>query len=299
MDSLPRSANSSGDDRIEIAGVRSALLGHVASPRGVQMATTQGMVGDGIENRVLADMDLFAYTPHTPADAAVCIDGQPSRPVGTLSFISAGTSLTLSGNGPFTSSVCMLSPGFLAGLAETEGRLRLGEIGFVRAFDSERLTFLGKEMFRETIAPGFGGSLFAEAMGMAVTLEIARYCHVSRPHDEPRCGGLAAWQMRRLESYIRANLSTDLTLDELARLLCISVRHLSRAVKQEKGTSVHRWIADCRFREARRLLTETDSPIHEIAQRAAFRSASAFTTAFRAASGFAPGEFRRLTVGRS
>jgi len=83
----------------------------------------------------------------------------------------------------------------------------------------------------------------------------------------------------------------------LARLLGMSVRHLSRAVKQEKGMSVHRWIADCRFREARRLLTETDSPIHEIARLSAFHSTSAFTTAFRAASGYAPREFRRLTFG--
>jgi AraC family transcriptional regulator len=297
MDSLPRSANSGGDDRIEIAGVRSGLLGHVASPRGVQMVATHGVVGDEIENRVLADMALFAYTPHMPADAGVRIDGQPFRPVGTLSFISAGMSLTLRGSGPFTSSVCTLSPGFLAGLAETESRLRLGEIDFVRAFDSERLSFLGRAMFREVIAPGFGGSLFAEAMAMAMTLEIARYCHAFRPLEGPRHGGLAAWQMRRLESYVRANLSTDLTLDELARLLGMSVRHLSRAVKQEKGMSVHRWIADCRFREARRLLTETDSPIHEIARLSAFHSTSAFTTAFRAASGYAPREFRRLTFG--
>ena len=132
---------------------------------------------------------------------------------------------------------------------------------------------------------------------MAVALEMARYYDRFRPYDRPRSGGLASWQMRRLDSYVRANLSADLTLDELARLLGMSVRHLSRAVKQEKGMSVHRWIADCRFREARRLLAETDSPIHEIARRAAFHSVSAFTTAFRAASGYSPGEFRRLTLG--
>ena len=69
--------------------------------------------------------------------------------------------------------------------------------------------------------------------------------------------------MRRLESYVQANLSTDLTLDELALQLGISVRHLSRAVKQEKGVSVHRWVADCRLQEARRLLTETDASIRQ------------------------------------
>jgi hypothetical protein len=66
-----------------------------------------------------------------------------------------------------------------------------------------------------------------------------------------------------------------------------------------KGVSVHRWIADLRLAETRRLLSERDLPIHEIAQRAAFRSASSFTSAFRAASGFTPGEFRRVASDRS
>jgi AraC family transcriptional regulator len=298
MDSLPRGADAGRDDLFEIAGVTTGLLGQVASPRDVQLVATHGMLSDRIENRVVADVALLGYTPRMPADATVSIDGQPFRPVGTLSFIAAGVSVTLRGSGPFTSSACMLGPGFLAGLAETESRLRLGDIDFIRAFDSERLTYLGNAMFREALAPGFGASLFAEAMGMAMALEIARYNGVLRPDDGPRRGGLASWQMRRLESYVRANLSADLTLDELARLLGMSVRHLSRAVKQEKGVSVHRWVADCRLHEARRLLTETDSPIQEIARLSAFRSASAFATAFRAASGYAPGVFRRLTFDR-
>jgi transcriptional regulator GlxA family with amidase domain len=76
--------------------------------------------------------------------------------------------------------------------------------------------------------------------------------------------------------------------------LGISVRQLSRAVRQEKGVSVHRWIANRRLSEARHLLVETDLSVQEIAQRTAFHSATAFTAAFRAASDFSPVEFRRL-----
>jgi transcriptional regulator GlxA family with amidase domain len=69
-------------------------------------------------------------------------------------------------------------------------------------------------------------------------------------------------------------------------------------VRQAKGVSIHRWIVDSRLAEARRLLGETDLPIGEIAWRSAFRSASAFTSAFRASSGYAPAELRRLILGR-
>jgi AraC family transcriptional regulator len=134
---------------------------------------------------------------------------------------------------------------------------------------------------------------------MEIALEIVRYDEARRSDDGLRHGGLAPWQMHRLECYVHDNLADDLTLSELAALLGISVRHLSRAVKQARGVSVYRWIADRRLEEARRLLSETRLPIHEIARRSAFRSTSAFTAAFHGACGVAPGEFRRLTSGRS
>ena len=299
MDSLPRNAKAGRADRIEIAGVASGLLGQLASPKGVRIVASHGVLNDRIENRVFADTALLGYTPRMPADAAASVDGHAFRPVGAVSFIAAGASVTLRANGPFTSSACVLSPGFLAGLAESESRFGFGAIDYVSAFASERLTFLGAAMFREALAPGFGGSLFAEAIGMAIALEVARYAGRLRSPEGLRRGGLAAWQMRRLELYVQANLSTDLTLDELARQLGMSVRHLSRVVKQEKGVSVHRWVAERRLQEARRMLAETDAPIHEIARVSAFRSPSAFATAFRAASGYAPGEFRRLTLDRA
>jgi AraC family transcriptional regulator len=105
--------------------------------------------------------------------------------------------------------------------------------------------------------------------------EIVRYDGARRSDDEPRRGGLAPWQTRRLEYYIGVNLSGDLTLSGLAALIGVSVRHLSRVVRQTKGVSVHRWITDCRISEARRLLGETDLPIQEIARRVAFGSAEA------------------------
>lgn len=130
---------------------------------------------------------------------------------------------------------------------------------------------------------------------MHAVLEIARYDGARRCDDTYLGGGLAPWQMRRLEDYVCAHLAGELTLTALADLLDISVRHLSRVVKQAKGLSVHRWVADLRIAEAQRLLSETNLPLHDIARRVAFMGAGAFSTAFRAASGLSPSDFRRLS----
>jgi AraC-like DNA-binding protein len=291
--SPPDLARFSG--QVEIAGLRSGLLGRVASARGVELVATQGVPNDKFENTFETATTVLAFLGKMPADAAYRIGHKPFQRLGLLNFSAPGISLTLRGSTPFTSAVCIFSPGFFKDLSETDVSLRFDAIDFLIDIESARLTYLGQAMLREAMQPGFASSLFAEAMGMAIVLEIARYDRALRS-NEGRHGRLEWWQMRRLESYVRDHLSGQLNLSELARLLGISVRHLSRTVREAKGMSVHRWIAECRVAEARRLLAETDLPVHEIAQRSAFRSAAAFSTAFRAASGFTPGEFRRLNL---
>lgn len=283
-------------DPVEVAGVRTGLLGRVASSRGVQIMSAHGILNDRIENRITADTMLLGFTPQRPANSMIKLDGQPFRPVGTVSFIAPGVSVTMRGDGPFTSSACLLDARFLASLMEAGGDLRLETIDFIRTIESPRLAYLGGAMFRETAAPGFGASLFAESIGMQIALEIARYDGRRNAAEGPQRGGLAPWQMRRLETYVREHLSEELSLASLAQLLGMSVRHLSRTVRRSKGVTVYRWIAECRLAEARRMLSATQLPIQEIAVRSAFGSANAFSAAFRAASGLAPAEYRRLTL---
>ena len=299
MLSFSQSTPAGGSRLVESCGVQWGLLGRVISPRGVAIMATDGLPNGRTENDLTVATAVLGYSLRMPADIAVGRGGRPFQPIGPLNFYSPGVSLTLRCGGPITLSFCVLSSGFLASLSETDSGVRIDNLDHLPSIESERLTYLGRAMFREALKPGFASSLLVEAMGMEVALEIARYGGARRPDKGHHHGGLAPWQMRRLESYIRDNLSDDLSLSELAGLLDISVRHLSRAVRQAKGVSVHRWIIERRLAEARRLLSETDLPIHEIARRSAFHSASAFTAAFRAASGYAPGEFRRLTLGRA
>jgi AraC-like DNA-binding protein len=285
------------DDDPDFCSVKWGLLGRVGSARGVQLVATHGVPNGKMINRLTSIKSVFCYSPRMPADAAIRRDGRSFQAIGPLNFYSPGVSFQLRGNGPISNALCFLNPEFLAALAETDEGFRLGDLGLLSNIESRHLTYFGREMFREATEPGFASALFAETAGMAIAVELARLDGVRRPDTKARRGGLAAWQIRRLDSYVQDQLASDLSLDELARLVGISVRQLSRVVRHEKGTSVHRWIADCRFAEARRLLTETESPIHEIARRTAFHSAAAFTTAFRAASGLTPGAFRRLRAG--
>jgi AraC-like DNA-binding protein len=255
------------------------------------------MPNDKSLNQIKTASAVLACALRLPADTALRRPGKPFRNLGSLNYYPQNASFTLRGSGAMTMSLCFFSPDFLAKLTEIEGCVRISELDIINNIESDRLVYLGRTMFREAIEPGFASSFFAEVVGMALALEIARIDGTRHGDDDSRRGGLAPWQLRRLEDYVQAHISADLTLSGLARILEISVRQLSRAVRQEKGVSVHHWIVECRMSEARRLLTQTDLPIYEIGRRCAFQNAAAFSTAFRAASGFTPSEFRRLNLG--
>jgi AraC family transcriptional regulator len=295
MDWHPQPVFDRPVESVAIGGVQMGLLGRVSCARGVQIVAVGGMLNNKVENHFTTTLRLMSYLPRIPADGVVSVDRRPPRPSGPLSFLMPGVPTMIRAGGPLMGTFCIFDPGFFKDLSETDSRLGFNEVDFLIDIGSERLAYLGRTMLREAIKPGFASSVFAEAMGMAIALEIARYDRASRS-DEGGRGRLALWQMRRLESYVRDHLSGQLNLSELARLHGISVRHLSRTVREAKGMSVHRWIAECRVAEARRLLAETELPVHEVAQRSAFHSAAAFSTAFRAASGFTPNEFRRLNM---
>jgi AraC family transcriptional regulator len=292
MDLHPQPLSGRHIESVPVGSAEVRLLGSVASARGVQVIAFDDVAN--YRGDFTSTLMSLSYLSRIPANRMLSVDRRPARPVRPLNFVVPGVPVATHG-GPVRGVFCIFSPGFFKDLSETDVSLRFDAIDFLIDIESERLTYLGQAMLREAMQPGFASSLFAEAMGMAIALEIARYDRASRS-DEGGRGRLALWQMRRLESYVRDHLSGQLNLSELARLHGISVRHLSRTVREAKGMSVHRWIAECRVAEARRLLAETELPVHEVAQRSAFHSAAAFSTAFRAASGFTPNEFRRLNM---
>ncbi len=73
----------------------------------------------------------------------------------------------------------------------------------------------------------------------------------------------------------------------------MSYFHFSRAFKRALGMSPTNYIAEKRIEHAKRLMTETDLAISEIALRSGFSSQSHFTSSFRRLTGLTPTSFKR------
>jgi AraC family transcriptional regulator of adaptative response / DNA-3-methyladenine glycosylase II len=83
------------------------------------------------------------------------------------------------------------------------------------------------------------------------------------------------------------------TVEDLARELDVSERHLRRAFEREVGVSPLELAQTHRLLLAKRLLADTDLPVTDVAYASGFQSLRRFNTVFRDRYGMSPSALRR------
>ena len=101
----------------------------------------------------------------------------------------------------------------------------------------------------------------------------------------------------RAKDFISSSFNQPLTLDEIARVACLSPNHLLRTFKQVFRQTLHQFLTDLRLKEAKRLLEKTDLSIINICQSISFESHSSFSLLFRRHFGVSPEKYRHQKKG--
>jgi AraC family transcriptional regulator len=140
-----------------------------------------------------------------------------------------------------------------------------------------------------------GSDPYFEALGIVLAHELVRL-NAGAPRVESLVrGGLAAWQQRTLINYIEEHLAEQTPLATLAQLVRLSPYYFCRAFKHSLGMPPHRYHSNRRIEHAKILLAKmiTTSSVTEVGLRVGFCETSAFTAAFRKATGLTPSAYRR------
>jgi AraC family transcriptional regulator len=104
---------------------------------------------------------------------------------------------------------------------------------------------------------------------------------------------LAAWQTKKLLSYIEGNLSNNISAQDLSDLVNLSASHLSRAFKASVGVPPRRFIISSRIRRSQVLLRTSQLSLAEIALDCGFCDQSSLCRHFRRLVGQTPYRWRR------
>ena len=95
--------------------------------------------------------------------------------------------------------------------------------------------------------------------------------------------------------YINENYrNINLSLEEVATELSLSVYSLSRFFKEQTGVTFTDYLIRLRMDEAKRLLRETDATIKDIVQSIGYMDAPNFMRKFKILEGVTLGEYRKL-----
>jgi AraC family transcriptional regulator len=160
--------------------------------------------------------------------------------------------------------------------------------------NAERILTLFLEEVR---SGGLGGELYAQSLATALAVHLLRE-HSSigdrgRKELAREGSGLSPRAVKRAMDYVGDNLTSELSLDEIARAAHLSPRHFSRLFRSSTGLSPHQYVIRERVEKAKGLLLNTDLPVGEVALSCGFSHQGHLSRHFVRLTGVTPSWFRR------
>jgi AraC family transcriptional regulator len=127
-------------------------------------------------------------------------------------------------------------------------------------------------------------------------------CHVANDNfrlhrPARRSAGLDLPRLQRVLVHIEAQVAAPISLDDLARVACLSPFHFSRLFLRSTGLTPHRYVVDRRIALAKPLILKRAASLAQIALDTGFGSQASFSRAFRRTTGLSPNGFRDLNGG--
>jgi AraC family transcriptional regulator len=106
-------------------------------------------------------------------------------------------------------------------------------------------------------------------------------------------GGLALWQIRKVEAHVQANLHRTILNEELAGIARLTTCHFGHAFRNSVGDSPHAYVIRRRIERAKQLMMETATPLSQIAVECGLADQAHFSRLFRKLVGESPRGWRR------
>jgi AraC family transcriptional regulator len=140
---------------------------------------------------------------------------------------------------------------------------------------------------------GVNDYAYAETLGLLLLWELRHAADLKHSRLSPVRGGLTVRQLRRVEEFIDAQISNEITISDLAAVAGLSQYHFIRAFKDTVGLPPYQYVLSERIYRARGLLSKPDLSLDDVALAVGFSDASQLNRVFRKFVGITPTVYRR------
>ncbi|WP_168122593.1 response regulator [Paenibacillus sp. HB172176] len=101
-------------------------------------------------------------------------------------------------------------------------------------------------------------------------------------------------EINKIIGYIHQYYDKEITLKSMAELVNMDEHYVSGLFKRKTGDTLINFLQKYRIERAKRFLTNTDVPIHEIGRQVGFANDNYFSKIFRRWADMTPSDFRKL-----
>ncbi len=218
---------------------------------------------------------------------------------GTVSITPAGDEQDFRCSGCIEVLGWGIDPAFVQSVAERELERPCGSLEVIALHGGvdDRLWELGRRMAAELQAPRYASQLYFDTLNTQLAICLVRDHSSLVAHGDAARHRIEDLRIRRAIDFIHANLSWNITLEELAEESGLSPGYLVTAFKQATGRPPHRYLLEQRVERAKVLLADPNQIITQIALDVGFSSQSHLTTVFRRLTGLTPNAYRNQVLG--
>ncbi len=160
-----------------------------------------------------------------------------------------------------------------------------------------RIRALVNAVNTERVAGFPSGKLFLDSIERALAAALVDSYASQHPTTPTYRGGLGPARLRKIQELVYAKSEDELTLQEMAQAVELSIAHFSQMFRQSTGQSPHQFVLRHRIDRAKEMLRATRVRALDVAIACGFKTQQHFSRVFRQICGVTPRQYRHEIQG--
>jgi AraC family transcriptional regulator len=131
---------------------------------------------------------------------------------------------------------------------------------------------------------------FARCIGQTLAMHLVRL-----EFPRTKVNALPKWRLRRVEDYVKAHFGGCISLSDLAKAAGLSRMHFAAQFRAATGYRPREYLQHQRVERAKLLLSNTETPLAEVALDVGFCTQAHFSSVFKRITSETPARWRRAS----